>query len=50
MLLNASIDVDAISDFDFAAEMQVRSVPAIFFAVNGKYLKDNKFFKYLTLY
>jgi thiol-disulfide isomerase/thioredoxin len=36
------LDVDAIIDFDFAAEMQVRSVPAIFFAVNGEYLKDNK--------
>ena len=36
------LDVDAIIDFDFAAEMQVRAVPAIFFAVNGEYLKDNK--------
>ena len=36
------LDVDAIVDFDFAAEMQVRTVPAIFFAVNGAYLKDDK--------
>ena len=35
------LDVDAIVDFDFAAEMQVRAVPAIFFSVDGEYLKDN---------
>ena len=29
-------------DGDLAAEMNVRTVPAIFFAVNGAYLKDSK--------
>jgi thioredoxin 1 len=35
------LDIDAIFDFDLAAEMQVRAVPAIFFVVKGEFVKDN---------
>jgi thiol-disulfide isomerase/thioredoxin len=38
----AFLEVDAMIDGDLAAEMNVRTVPAIFFAVNGAYLKDSK--------
>ena len=37
----AFLEVDAMIDGDLAADMNVRTVPAIFFAVNGTFLKDN---------
>ena len=38
----AFLEVDAMDDPDLAAEMNVRTVPAIFFAINGTFLKDSK--------
>jgi thiol-disulfide isomerase/thioredoxin len=36
------LELDVDSDLEFAVEMEVRAIPAILFAINGEFLKDNK--------
>ena len=35
------LDIDVAADLDYAAEMGVISIPAVFFTVHGEFIKDN---------